>query len=30
MKVETFEKENCPMCEEGKIPVVKPGSRKVK
>lgn len=27
MEIESFAPENCPLCEEGKIPVVKPGSR---
>lgn len=29
LKVEAYEKENCPLCKEGKIPAVKPGSRKI-
>ena len=28
--VEAFEPEDCPICKEGKIPVVKPGSRNIK
>lgn len=27
--VESWEPETCPLCKEGKLPVVKPGSRKV-
>ena len=27
--VESWEPEECPLCKEGKLPVVKPGSRKV-
>jgi orotate phosphoribosyltransferase len=30
MKVEAFEASNCPICKEGKIELVKPGSRKIK
>lgn len=29
MKVESWEKDNCPLCKEGKIDLVKPGSRKL-
>ena len=29
-KVESFDKEDCPICKENKIPLVKPGSRKIK
>ncbi|EES92177.1 orotate phosphoribosyltransferase [Clostridium sp. K25] len=29
VKIESYEKENCPLCKEG-IPYVKPGSRKIK
>lgn len=29
VEVESWEPENCPLCKEGKIEVVKPGSRKV-
>ncbi len=29
MKVEAWEKDNCPLCKEGKIELVKPGSRKL-
>ena len=29
MEIESFESENCPICAEGKIPVIKPGSRQV-
>lgn len=28
--VETWEKEECPLCKEGKLPAIKPGSRKIK
>lgn len=28
--VESWEKEDCPLCKEGKIELVKPGSRKIK
>ena len=28
MSVESWEPENCPLCKEGKLEVVKPGSRK--
>ncbi|OJU08668.1 MAG: orotate phosphoribosyltransferase [Clostridiales bacterium 43-6] len=28
MKIESFEAENCPICKEGKLELVKPGSRK--
>jgi len=28
--VEAYEADECPLCKEGKIPVVKPGSRKIK
>lgn len=27
MNIESWEPDNCPLCQEGKIPVVKPGSR---
>ena len=27
--VEAYEADECPLCKEGKIPVVKPGSRKI-
>lgn len=27
MKIESFPPENCPLCREGKIPAIKPGSR---
>jgi orotate phosphoribosyltransferase len=27
LEIESYEPENCPICAEGKIPVVKPGSR---
>ena len=30
MKVEAWEPDNCPLCKEGKIELVKPGSRKLK
>lgn len=30
MKVEAFLKDECPLCKEGKLELVKPGSRKVK
>lgn len=30
VEVESWEKEECPLCKEGKIEVVKPGSRKIK
>ena len=29
MKVESWEQNNCPICQEGKIELVKPGSRKL-
>ena len=29
VEVESWEPENCPLCKEGKIELVKPGSRKV-
>lgn len=29
-KVEAWEADACPLCKEGKLPVVKPGSRKIK
>lgn len=28
VEVESWEPEDCPLCKEGKLPVVKPGSRK--
>lgn len=30
MKVESWEADNCPLCKEGKVQLVKPGSRKLK
>ena len=30
MEVESYEPSECPLCKEGKIPVIKPGSRKIK
>lgn len=30
MEVESYEPSECPLCQEGKIPVIKPGSRKIK
>lgn len=30
LNIESFDKEECPICEEGKIPVIKPGSRNIK
>lgn len=30
IEVEAYEADECPLCKEGKIPVVKPGSRKIK
>ncbi len=29
VKVEAWQSEDCPLCKEGKLPVVKPGSRKL-
>ena len=29
VEVESWEPENCPLCKEGKLELVKPGSRKV-
>lgn len=29
MEVESYEPSECPLCKEGKIPVIKPGSRKI-
>ena len=29
IEVEAYEADECPLCKEGKIPVVKPGSRKI-
>jgi orotate phosphoribosyltransferase len=30
MKVDSWEADNCPLCEKGEIELVKPGSRKLK
>ena len=30
MDIESWEPDNCPLCKEGKLEVVKPGSRTVK
>lgn len=30
MKVESWNPDECPICKEGKIPLIKPGSRKLK
>jgi len=30
MDIESWEPDNCPLCQEGKIEVIKPGSRTVK
>lgn len=30
IEIESFEPEECPICREGKLPLVKPGSRQVK